>query len=269
MFLETKYKNVLNGFGKYIIIFTIALLSSYLAYGQSNDPQSNRPPSSSHFVEKDDWKALNPEPFDGCDIIINHNASTDKLTIEVVLHNLGYYSQIMVVDSAVYVNINCIAKSVAARSAANTLIPHVFDLYVKIDDCDTAQFKVKYSEDSLQVVAKSHSKHVRIMPIKKIPVPLCWMQFTGNQHSLIGDIENEISGRSSIMILEKGYYLDFPLEVKEEQYRKHFYNTTEIGTVIYLQSDSVSFPAFFDKLVSKYISRGLAGYGCLQDIKKE
>ena len=252
----------MNDFYKYII-FVIFILFGCYAYGQSNDPQSSRPPASSHLVEADDWHPIAPEPFEGCDIIINHNAVADKLTIDAVLHNLGYYSWINVVDSAVYVDISCIAKNSAACSATKTLIPYAFDLYVMIDDCDTAQYKVIYDKDSLQIITKRDSKYIQVVPIRKSPCPLCWMQFKGNQRLLAGDIEKDIQEVSGIIVLEKGYYLDFPMEVHEEQYRKHYYNTTELGSVVFFQSDNAAFPVIFGKLVSKYLSRGLIGYGCL------
>jgi len=251
------------------LINVLALLAGCLAAAQGIDPQNSKPPLSSHLREADDWQPLDPEPFEGCDIIINHNVITGKLTIDAILSNSGYTSLISVVDSAVYVNINSIAKKAEARSIAMTFLPYIFDLFVMIDDCDTAQYKVIYMEDSLQIIKKRDSKYVRIRPIKQIPCSLCWLQFTGNQRSLIEDISYDIAGYSDIIILERGYYLNFPLEIYEKQDRRHSFNTTRLGTIIFLRSDNVSFPAIFDRLVKKYASRKLASQGCLQNIKKE
>ena len=234
-------------------------------YAQFNDPQFGDPPISIRPHDFDRWRPLNAKPFEGCDIIVNRDWKSGKLTIGVQLKNLGYGSTLELEGSAVYVRINCVADNYSAMSMTSVLLPEHFDLYVIIDNCDTAVYIVDYEDNDLRIEAGKTSENVNIVSLNKAPRPLCWIQFRGSNPSLIENIHKTINCESCIEVLEKGYYLNFPVEVNIKHARKRSYNRTYLGAIIFLRRDNDSFEDILNRLIAGYTGKEMVGYGFLDN----
>nr|MBN2276372.1 hypothetical protein [candidate division Zixibacteria bacterium] len=241
-------------------LICILLLMPFLSNAQVYDPQATDPPSSCRSIDDNSWHPFRPVPFEGCRVIINHDNIGDRLYIQVELSNRGYTSRISCLDSTVRVNINCVAEDWAAHAQAPVYLPTEFDLYVNIEDSDSARYQITYVNDELLIEAIETTKSIKLEPVRKTPRSSCWIQFNGNCRSLIPDILTSLGNSGQIEVLDTGYYLDFPLEVFIDKDKNS--NKTRHGTIIFIAPSDQNGMNCISTILDCYRDK-IIGYGHL------
>lgn len=231
------------------------MLNSSLVSAQSNDPQDSLPSHTYGLDDGNSFKPINPQPFKRCEIIINRDLVSGKLTLEAILKNLGYKSNVKFVDSSVVMTIDAVAESVRAHNRAPVLLPYKFVLYVIIDSLDTAKFQIEYRREQDILVAspdpRLQSKHISIEPMKRVRDVLCWVLFDGNK--MPAGFKKEIEQVATIQVLEGGYYWGLPYPVKSKKERRGSYNQISDRRVVFLKLlDGSSSAPVLDGLLRQY-----------------
>ena len=223
---------------------------------QSYDPEDGHAPATRHFLDGDGWRPLNPKPFKGCQLIINQNPKNERLTIEVILKNRGFKSDLKISDSTVDVFIDCVAEDVVAARRASAMLPMAFDLRVYLTDMQVAQYRVEF-DDSLSIRSIAENPEIELVDVKRVSEQIHWIQFTKTiKPSLIPAIQREFDKSARLLILDEGYYWGFPARVMVDKSRRIKYNKTAFGTIVFLSSRGESFRAQYYQLLRKLAENG-------------
>jgi hypothetical protein len=251
----------------------LLLFGGPLIRAQSYDVADSTPPKQHGLNDGNVFRPLKPKPFETCRIIINNNPASGRLTFETMLKNLGYKSNITSTDSAIIVTIDPVAEGIAGHNAAPVLIPNKFELYVIIDNHDTARYYIEYlkEKDRLDITSdcRLKSNRITIEPTKRTSELLWWVLLDG--HDIPDQFKNEIDRVAEMQSLDDGYYWGLPYHVQNKKIRNGSYNHIDNRRIVFLKPfDISSFEPALNQILRQYRSSGKnISAGCLKPLPTE
>ena len=107
--------------------------------------------------------------------------------------------------------------------------------------------------DELKTIAEK----IKLESAKNVLQEIHWIQFRGNQSSLVSEINKDVEKTGVIEILEEGYYLNFPLKIIEGKTRNYRFNKTKIGAIVFVKPADESSIMALGQLIREYRRKGL------------